>query len=69
MSFPMFESIGAHGSHPKSGLCIRTIETHTETVTAIRWLPDNSGFMSAGLDRKILIWVGTVSCVSDTRNL
>ncbi|KAF9792158.1 WD40 repeat-like protein [Thelephora terrestris] len=40
----------------RSGLCMRTIETHTETVTAIRWLPDNSGFMSAGLDRRILIW-------------
>lgn len=43
---------------PQSGLCIRTIETHSETVTAIRWLPDNSGFISAGLDRRILIWVG-----------
>lgn len=40
----------------RSGVCMRTIETHTETVTAIRWLPDNSGFMSAGLDRRILIW-------------
>ena len=37
---------------------MRTIETHSETVMAIRWLPDNSGFMSAGLDQRILIWVG-----------
>ena len=37
---------------------MRTIETHSETVMAIRWLPDDSGFMSAGLDQRILIWVG-----------
>ena len=30
---------------------------HDETVSAIEWLPDNSGFISGGLDRKIKIWV------------
>ena len=41
----------------KTGVCIRTLEDHTETVTAISWLPDGSGFISGGLDRKIIIWV------------
>ena len=40
----------------KTGVCIRTIEEHTESVTAISWLPDGSGFISGGLDRKIIIW-------------
>ena len=41
----------------KTGVCIRTLEDHTEPVTAISWLPDGSGFISGGLDRKIIIWV------------
>jgi len=40
----------------KTGVCIRTLEDHTEPVTAISWLPDGSGFISGGLDRKIIIW-------------
>jgi WD40 repeat protein len=40
----------------KTGVCIRTLDDHTETVTAISWLPDGSGFVSGGLDRKIIIW-------------
>ncbi|KAH9483891.1 WD repeat-containing protein 26-like protein [Psilocybe cubensis] len=40
----------------KTGVCIRTLEEHTETVTAISWLPDGTGFISGGLDRKIVIW-------------
>ncbi|KAF9532157.1 WD40 repeat-like protein [Crepidotus variabilis] len=39
-----------------TGACIRTLEDHTETVTALAWLPDGSGFISGGLDRKITIW-------------
>ena len=40
----------------KTGVCIRTLGDHTESVTAISWLPDGSGFISGGLDRKIIIW-------------
>ncbi|KAF8163539.1 WD40 repeat-like protein [Crassisporium funariophilum] len=40
----------------KTGVCIRTLDDHTETVTAISWLPDGSGFISGGLDRNIIIW-------------
>ncbi|GLB34733.1 putative WD40 repeat-like protein [Lyophyllum shimeji] len=40
----------------KTGLCIRTLEQHSETVTALAWLPDGSGFISGGLDRNIIHW-------------
>ncbi|KAJ7582958.1 WD40 repeat-like protein [Mycena floridula] len=40
----------------KTGVCLREIEQHSETVTALAWLPDGSGFISAALDRKILVW-------------
>ncbi|KAJ7709607.1 WD40 repeat-like protein [Mycena rosella] len=40
----------------KTGVCIRTLEEHSEPVTAFAWLPDNSGFLSAGMDFKIIIW-------------
>lgn len=41
----------------QSGRLIRTLETHTDVVTALVWLPDGSGFISGGLDRKIILWV------------
>jgi WD repeat-containing protein 26 len=40
----------------QSGTLIRTLEAHNETVTALAWLPDNSGFISGGMDRKIILW-------------
>ncbi|KAF8965302.1 WD40 repeat-like protein [Flammula alnicola] len=40
----------------KTGVCIRTLDDHTETVTAISWLPDGTGFISGGLDRRIIVW-------------
>ncbi|KZP21192.1 WD40 repeat-like protein [Athelia psychrophila] len=49
----------------KTGECIRTLEDgkdgqvsrgHVETVTAISWIPDGSGFVSGGLDKKIILW-------------
>jgi len=40
----------------KTGVCTRTLDGHTEAVTAISWLPDGSGFISGSLDRKIIIW-------------
>ncbi|KAI9459486.1 WD40-repeat-containing domain protein [Lactarius psammicola] len=30
----------------ETGICIRTIEAHTETVSALAWVPDGSGFIS-----------------------
>lgn len=40
----------------KTGLCIRTLEAHTETVSALAWVPDGSGFISGSQDRKIILW-------------
>ncbi|KAI0306418.1 WD40 repeat-like protein [Multifurca ochricompacta] len=40
----------------ESGICIRTIEAHTETVSALAWVPDGSGFISGSQDRKINLW-------------
>ncbi|KAI0032289.1 WD40 repeat-like protein [Vararia minispora EC-137] len=41
----------------KTGSCIRSIETaHTETVSALAWVPDGSGFVSGSQDRKIILW-------------
>lgn len=36
---------------------MRTLEEHSEPVTALAWLPDGSGFISGSLDRKINQWV------------
>lgn len=41
----------------QTGLCIRSLEEHSETVTSLAWLPDGTGFISGGLDRKIIHWV------------
>ncbi|KAI8982846.1 WD40 repeat-like protein [Trametes punicea] len=40
----------------RTGLRIRTLEQHVDVVTALAWLPDGSGFISGGLDRKIILW-------------
>ncbi|KIK59591.1 hypothetical protein GYMLUDRAFT_169351 [Collybiopsis luxurians FD-317 M1] len=40
----------------KTGTLLRSMEEHTETVTALSWLPDGSGFISGALDRKIIQW-------------
>ncbi|KAG6830752.1 hypothetical protein H0H92_014833 [Tricholoma furcatifolium] len=39
-----------------TGVCTRTLDMHKETVTALVWLPDGSGFISGGLDRNIIHW-------------
>lgn len=46
-------------------MLIRTLDAHTDTVTALSWLPDNSGFISASMDRKIIIWVRRSTCWSN----
>ncbi|KAI0371689.1 WD40 repeat-like protein [Pilatotrama ljubarskyi] len=40
----------------RTGSRVRTLEQHTEVVTALAWLPDGSGFISGGLDRRIILW-------------
>ncbi|KAG2158482.1 WD40 repeat-like protein [Suillus bovinus] len=40
----------------KTGVLMKTLENHAETVSALVWLPDGSGFMSGSLDRKIILW-------------
>ncbi|KAF8440042.1 WD40-repeat-containing domain protein [Boletus edulis BED1] len=40
----------------KTAECIHTLDSHSETVSALVWLPDGSGFVSADLDRKICRW-------------
>ncbi|KAJ7157017.1 WD40 repeat-like protein [Mycena crocata] len=40
----------------RTGVSIRTLEEHSEQVTALAWLPDDSGFLSAGMDFKIILW-------------
>ncbi|KAH9930616.1 WD40 repeat-like protein [Fomitopsis serialis] len=40
----------------RTGLCVRSLEAHSDVVTALAWLPDGSGFISGGLDRKIILW-------------
>jgi WD40 repeat protein len=42
--------------YAKTGLCMRMLEVHSETVTSLAWLPDGSGFISGGLDRRIILW-------------
>ncbi|KDQ60900.1 hypothetical protein JAAARDRAFT_55637 [Jaapia argillacea MUCL 33604] len=40
----------------KTGMHIRALDAHNDTVTSLAWLPDGSGFISGGLDRKIILW-------------
>lgn len=36
---------------------MHVLDGHEEVVTGLAWLPDGIGFISAGLDRKIILWV------------
>ncbi|KAH7926652.1 WD40 repeat-like protein [Leucogyrophana mollusca] len=40
----------------ETGVRIRSLDSHQETVSALAWLPDGSGFISGSLDRKIITW-------------
>ncbi|EIN07189.1 WD40 repeat-like protein [Punctularia strigosozonata HHB-11173 SS5] len=41
----------------QTGACMGKLPSaHHETVTALVWLPDGSGFISGALDRKIILW-------------
>ncbi|KAJ3559320.1 hypothetical protein NP233_g11293 [Leucocoprinus birnbaumii] len=40
----------------QTGVCIETLTEHSETVTALAWLPDGSGFISGALDGRVIHW-------------
>jgi WD40 repeat protein len=56
---PLFSVRTAHLTFRvlQTGHAMQSLEAHTETVSALVWLPDDSGFISAGMDRKIIVWV------------
>jgi len=41
----------------QTGVCVETLTEHSETVTALVWLPNGSGFISGALDGKVIHWV------------
>jgi WD40 repeat protein len=43
----------------KTGASIREEIAHTGVVSALVWLPDDSGFVSAGMDKRIIVWDST----------
>ncbi|KAG5220488.1 WD repeat-containing protein [Salix suchowensis] len=45
-----------HQSMEHKGVCFQTIDGHSDVVTALAWLPDDSGFISGSLDRKVIRW-------------
>ncbi|KAE9389967.1 WD40 repeat-like protein [Gymnopus androsaceus JB14] len=48
----------------KSGECLRTLEeVHSETITSLLRLPNESGYISGGIDRKIVHWDSTGNCI------
>jgi WD40 repeat protein len=55
VTYPWSSASDLYGA--QTGVCIRVLDGHSETVTALVWLPDGSGFISGGLDRKIILWV------------
>lgn len=38
---------------------MKVLDVHKDTVTALSWLPDGSGFISGGLDQMIILWVSS----------
>ena len=44
---------------------MRVLDSHSDVVTSLAWLPDGSGFISGGLDRKIFLWVRRLSVRSE----
>ncbi|KIY43516.1 WD40 repeat-like protein [Fistulina hepatica ATCC 64428] len=41
---------------PHTGAPIKQLGGHSDTVTALAWLPHGREFFSAGLDKKIILW-------------
>lgn len=49
----------------QTGTTVRDCKGHDETVSALEWLPDGSGFMSGGMDRKVMFWVSDTTYTKD----
>ncbi|KAF8334203.1 WD40 repeat-like protein [Cantharellus anzutake] len=41
----------------KTGVCSKEITDHTDIVGSLKWLPDNSGFVTTGMDAKLFFYV------------
>lgn len=39
----------------KTGVCVLTSHVHSDAVTALAWLPDDSGSISGDLDREVVL--------------
>lgn len=43
--------------HAETGACLKTInQQHSQTVNGLCWLADSSGFVTGGMDRRIIQW-------------
>ena len=45
--------------------CLKELKGHTDVVTRVLWLPNGTGFLSGGMDRKIILWVNSFIPDSD----
>ena len=59
---------------PLSGACqtgtlLATLSAHTETVTAVVWLPDGRHFVTGSLDKSILCWVRRITSTRRGRDM
>lgn len=41
----------------QTGVCVQELLAHDDIITALEWLPDGTGFLSAGMDSRIRFWV------------
>ncbi len=41
----------------QTGMCVKEISDHTEVVGSLKWLPDNLGFVTTGMDTKLCFYV------------
>ena len=49
----------------QTGQCMHDLRKgHSDTVTALRWFPDGSKFISGSMDKNIMVWVGFYYCDS-----
>lgn len=40
----------------ESGICVKTMLDHSHTVNGLCWMADGSGFVTGGMDRRIMQW-------------
>lgn len=44
----------------QAGTSVKEINDHTDVVGSLKWLPDNLGFVTTGMDAKLCFYVGTL---------